>query len=649
MLTTPMTPDGTQERPAGSFNVWLWGLVLSLLFSGALTLLEGDTVTHYYDTALSAKCDNCFFAWADLAQPDSHPVVAAYRDANFTLGARLLRALAGLGLPFALAASVYMVLLRTLFGAGLCWFVFAALHHRWLALAMVPLSYALEPAAVAYGIYGTLPIAGQATQSLFWITGALLLAAPLWLAVPVTLFHAVFHPVGWAFSLPFFAVLLCKRLGRDVPPWGWGAAAAFPLVTAALAHVMLGRLQQLTPETVMTYWHLAHTRNVHLMLLHPHHYLPLVNHICWLLGFWWLVRRGIFSATPVLAALVKVGLCTGAGALLTHLLLVETHGSVAAGMLLPLRLQNLLFVTGLLTLAAALGQPRLPPRQHLLTAVMVLGLLLTAVPVGELWPVALPLFALLLPMAGVPAVRPTAPALGLAVGLPLALTFPVLPFNGGSLFPFVKVVAVLGLMTGGWWVIRRHGEGAQRLSLGALAVLLGFHGTALFAYRHVTPNFETSLLELKALVKRQPPGPEPVAGALAWITEHTGSGDTVLTHPGTYLSRVTPRRTTLNYWEMNMGVYIPAQAPAISEEIAIVHGLDVAELARRRETLWPHLEAAWADTRRRALHGELPEDHSVQWVAEPAETPPAEDAEPAFENTWLRIYAVPGRTAPADM
>ena len=641
--------------------------VFSIVLALSMAICRAELRTGFHRACLDRTTDLQVFARHRIAGTASatHPALAYYLERNWSVGPLLIQALVRLGCPFETAVSLATLLYRTFFGMGISWLLLAATNRRAVALLGVVLAFALPENTVTYRYIPQLgAITGVMAASVFLVACSLHVLGYRKLAILAWLLQALGHPITFiCWSPVFVGLLLLGRVSapaatRGVPDGpgelhspGWWAVCttrarwavpvlAILVIGPPLAAVIAGLLEQagwLPVRGDDYYWATVRVQLSHCTFLFTNRYARPLHYLSQVAALLLLSRSRVIRNSP-LYTLNGLAAGLGLGLGLMYATCVETEFSVVACMCLPLRFECVLYPLIIASLAAVMCRTgRENPRQAVFAAAYATLLL-------------------------APSLRPILWAWAWAVGnnwierngemKHRRLYAPVI---AGTAI----IVGYILLMSSGqarMWNFKLACADMQApiwLSAGLVISLVvarfparGVYALCCLAMICITSwNWPVEpwklMTEVTALATGQPES-SPRKQACDWINEHIPPGTPVLSHYDVYPQLMTHVRTSVNFDLSSMPTYAPSLARPMAEEIEMIYGVDLRDLARKHIRFMP-TEAEWNRARDRALGRAGDQGLPYQFVIEPASTPALADGPIVFANDYVRVYKAESR------
>ena len=683
----------------------LYPFAVSLLFS----LSTGEFVTKTEEVAMHRTADFQAPILHDMngtleTLPPLYGKIAKVSGKVFP--AFMVKSLVFFGVDFYIALAAILVLLRAAaVWAWLPWFAWLKLP-RWFVIFFAPLHLFVSLYwGQVYRYQSRLVICGQITVTLFLLAAGLALLGRIKLAIVVWLLQAWTHPATFSsWSLLFLALILLSRgafdnNGSGGQRWMTGhrltaavcAALALLPIAGAWAAGLAEQWEVVRLGEGRHYWDFVISRNVHSL------FGGIVDYKANVPAIYLLMVAGLFLLSMRLTPLDKklrlvnrFFACTGLAYYGIYISLVETHFSVLANMLLPLRFETLylpLYVLNILALVFHDGDTDETSTQStwVQMAIRLIGIMLVypmLTRTGEYYSSLLYLFPflthallwgeqLLGPNGSLnDKLRTIVPSLALTATVCLA-TIIMLHVQTRSAdmfqehlqriftlpYPFTYdglLFCALGATVFATINITRDGK--QRVGYAYLSVLLfallGLSAVKVF----VKVDWKNSMQEVSLLASglRARTIDSPWNRFRQWRQDNVAPNDGILNEPSLLLCLIGVPSTSINNDILAFSLYAPDMADPLADDLKDTFDVDIGELAARGQALC----FDWAHVKDKYLHGDdtpaadKSKAHRTRyrWLIEQSDFPArAKDAgRLVFENEVLRVYDIPQPSAAVD-
>lgn len=641
--------------------------VFSMVLALSMAICRAEVRTGFHRACLNRTTDMQVFARHRIegTAGDTHPALTHYIERNWSIGPLLIEALVCLGCSFETAVTLATMLFRTLFGMGVSWLLLAATNRRAVALLGVPLAFALPEHTVIYRHIPQLgAITGVMATSVFLVACSLALLGYRRLAVLAWLLQGWAHPVTFiCWSPVFIGLLLAGRVSHraaicegasgagEMPAPGGGGPPhtrrrwiilwlAILVIGPTLVASIAGLLEQggrLPVRGDDYYWATVRVQLSHCTFLFTHRYARPLHYLSQVVALLLLSRSRVIRGSP-LYVFNGLAASLGIGMGLMYATCVETQFSVVACMCLPLRFEGVLYsliVANLAMVMCRSGQEN--PRQAVFAAAYA-TLLLTPSLKPILWAWAWAIGNNWLEDNGEKKRRHLyAP---LIAGTAVIVGYLLLMSSGmGRMWNFklacTNMQAPIWLAAG--MVICQV---VARFPAKEVYVLAWLAIMCVTILRWPIEPWKL-MTEVSALATGQPES-STRKQACDWINEHIPPGTPVLSHYDVFPQLMTHVKTSVNFDLASFPTYAPSLARPMAEEIKMIYGVDLRDLARKHIRFSP-TEAEWNRARDRALGRAGDRELPYQFVIEPASTPVWEDGPIVFTNDYLRVYKAESR------
>lgn len=651
----------TLERVSARLLLACAGLSLAAAVLYGLT--AGEFVTRFEQACLHRFCDVDGYLFHNLHDSwrYTHPNYGAYADRVGTMPMLLAETLARAGVGFSWSVNVVVLMMRTTFGMGIALLLIAATGRHRLTTACfgVLLACTLPANAHIYGHLFHLALTGIFSTSLFLIACSLVILGRPRLAVAFWLLQGWSHPTTFVCWAPVFVGLLVYHVGFRLrvglaAKVYLGAMVVLPPLAAGLAGVA-ERAGLLPFVGSNDYWALVRVKACHSVFFFRDGYaLPLqyASQTAALLILGLGYRRSDNEATSPLRQLNLLAGFGGLGIGLMYLLTVETHFSVLANMLLPLRFECVMYPLIVANLVRAVyrsasaspASDRRLQAGRLALGCAYAGVLLFPAFAGLTWAWLWALGERAFASVGIHYRQRMIPAVAAFAGMLLVAVYivfgPTTHAVASNIRPAVTALCV-GLAIAGAGAVGCKLSWRPKSRLVAVSACIAL---AAIAPRTWRTNPGIALAEIRALAGGATSTPE--REALGWLNNQLPPGTPVLVANTLFLHRLTHLRTSINKDVIDFFLYAPDRSAPTIEEMRGTYGRDLRAMAQRRETL--RIEGDdWRKLRHEVLATGRAGERAYRYIVEPASFEPAEDHKPIFANAALRVYRTAAPTAQA--
>ncbi len=641
--TTPDANDGDAPCPTG--RVLLLLLALSTVFAGLYALSRSE-VTQFHRLSME-----CYFDYQGVARhrladtaESTHSLNSIIIGKDKTFPSVAVTALTRAGMPLLWSVTLMAWLFRTLFAMGIAIMLFAATRKWYIAALGVLLAFSLPDIAPVYGHVPHKAIRGICGVSLFVIAAALCVLGRRWSAAGVWLVLGAMHPVTFVCWTP---VMLGLLFWRKLTAAVGGRLSGAYMILLVVAPTVLGLVAALAEARGViplrggqTYWALTRIRAWHTTFFFSGRWDVPLGYFSQVACLYILARSPRTLRSP-LAPFNRLAAAGGLGIGLMYLICVETELSVVAAVMYPLRFESVMCLLIVANVFEVMFRRRRDGNADAWFAVGYGATLLMPglKPLVGAWAWATGSAYLQarrsrrIRWVGVGVVGVSVTVLYAALiprdeSLSMLVRLKTLRYLATSLPPLAGAL-IVALLVGRLGLTVRRVAVSALVCVGIVCLMPGTWG----------PSRLQAIGEEASAIAKGTEERTPHKELSDWMNEHIPAGTPVLSHYGINLHKTTHVKTSINHALLGAIVYFPAEADEQAREIRDIYGLDVVDMADRRQILLRQYD--WGKARATVLEADGGNPRGYRYVVELATEPAAGGADVAFENALARVYETP--------